>query len=144
MNSISYYSIVAGPLKEELEKQNDVHLLKLSSRMRFLISNITNSVDIWHKKDFENQEEITIDSDSSDDFHLSIDDEEDSDFETENISNFGKISYPCSGPPPPLKMERLKYLSALSVDKRNSSKGKPWGPPPIKRKGQWTFPFGFV
>ena len=42
------------------------------------------------KKDFENQEEITIDSDSSDDFHLSIDDEEDSDFESENISNFGK------------------------------------------------------
>jgi len=40
------------------------------------------------KKDFENQEEITIDSDSSDDFHLSIDDEEDSDFESENISNF--------------------------------------------------------
>ena len=44
------------------------------------------------KKDFENNEEITIDSDSSDDFHLSIDDEEDSDFESENISNFGKIS----------------------------------------------------
>ena len=45
------------------------------------------------KKDFENnQEEITIDSDSSDDFHLSIDDEEDSDFESENISNFGKVS----------------------------------------------------
>ena len=42
------------------------------------------------KKDFENNEEITIDSDSSDDFHLSIDDEEDSDFESENISNFGK------------------------------------------------------
>ena len=44
------------------------------------------------KKDFENNEEITIDSDSSDDFHLSIDDEEDSDFESENISNFGKNS----------------------------------------------------
>ena len=44
------------------------------------------------KKDFENSEEITIDSDSSDDFHLSIDDEEDSDFESENISNFGKNS----------------------------------------------------
>ena len=59
MNSISYYSIVAGPLKEELEKQNDVHLLKLSSRIRFLISNITldwtNSVDIWQKKRTKNK-----------------------------------------------------------------------------------------
>ena len=48
------------------------------------------------------------------------------------LTNSGKISYRYRGPPPPLKMERLKYLSALSVDKRNSSKGKPWGPPPHK------------